>query len=165
MSGVLRRQLPVVHEVAVTRRRQQFERKSPLLARVLGQPKRLLNQGAGLAASQRDAARPEVLREQAFDERPVERHLRGCAVVREDPQEVLARRAFGEHLVLDAPQERLVDQFSRLQVRGKHNEHDKREVELLPGLERQVVHTALERNDPAVQEIPRASNAAGRSRQ
>ena len=78
-----------------------------------------------------DLARPEVLHQQALDERRIELDARLRAVVPEDLHEVRVRRALGEHLVLDAAEERLVHQFRRLEVGGEHDEHDERQLELL----------------------------------
>src|SRR5439155_5414945 len=58
-------------------------------------------------------------------------------------------------LVPDAAQERLVDEVRGIQVRGEDDEHVERDLELLAGVERQVVDALLQRHDPAVEEVLR----------
>ena len=56
---------------------------------------------------------------------------------------------------MNPAEERLVHERGGLQVRGEHEQHGKWQLELLPGLQREVVHAALERDDPAVEELAR----------
>ena len=74
------------------------------------------------------------------------------------------RRILDRNLVGNPAQERLVGERRRIEVRRKHDEHVERHLELLAGVQRQVVDAALERHDPAVQQVLAAACAAGRSR-
>src|SRR5207247_8658576 len=77
------------------------------------------------------------------------------AVVLVEANEVASRRALRENLVANAPQERLVGELGRLQVRREDQQHDERNLDGLARLERQEIDPALERPDPSVQQIPR----------
>ena len=57
------------------------------------------------------------------------------------------------NLVGNAAQERFVGQRRGIEVGGKHRQHVERHLELLAGVQRQEVHAALERHDPAVEEL------------
>ena len=52
-----------------------------------------------------------------------------------------------------APEERLVGERARLEVGGEDAQHVERHLELLARVQREVVHAALERHDPAVQQV------------
>ena len=107
------------------------------------------------AAARRDVFRRVLRGEQPFDDLLVVGDVAFPADVREDPLEVRDRRALGEHLVVDAAEKRFVHQFGRSDVRGEHDEHHEGQLEFLTGLERQEVDAALERHDPAVQQVAR----------
>ena len=64
-------------------------------------------------------------------------------------------RVLREDLVGDAPHERFVGERLRLQVGREDDQHVERNLELAAGMQRQEVDAALERHDPAVQEVAR----------
>ena len=150
----------VVDEVGRAGRLEQLGRQLRRLAQVVGERHDLVDQIARLAAAQLNLARLEVVRQQRLDDLgPIlEAALR--AGVLEDLQELGARRALRENLVVDAAQERLVDQLVRPDVRREDDQRHEREVELLAGLQREEVDAALERHDPAVQQLARRAGLA-----
>ncbi len=105
-----------------------------------------------------------VVDQQSLDEAALRRRAEVAAAAREDRLELLDGRTLGEDLVLNAPQERLVDEFGRPNVGREDDQRHERQLELLAALQRQEVHAALERHDPPVQQVARRARAAGRSR-
>ena len=79
--------------------------------------------------------------------------LLACAHALEDLLVLVDGRRLDADLVADAPQEGLVDEVGRVEVRREHDEHVEGDLDLLPGVERQVVDALLERDDPTVEEI------------
>ncbi len=79
--------------------------------------------------------------------------------VRQYPSKILRelghRRALRQDLVMDAAQERFVDQFVRIQVGRKDDERHERQLELLACRQGQKVDSAFERHDPPVEQITR----------
>ena len=63
------------------------------------------------------------------------------------------RRAGREDLVLNAPDEGFVHEFCRLDIGRKHHHGHEGKIDLLTGLQGQVVDVRLERDDPAVQQL------------
>src|SRR4051794_33323809 len=147
--------LCVIDEIAVARRGDEGEGEAGGLAAVLGERERLLDEIARMTAAHRQPARPVALGQDALDQGPVEGDAALGAGRRPDPGEVVGRGALGEHLVADAAQERLVHQIARADVGGERNQRDERQLELLAGLQREIVDAALERHDPAVQQVAR----------
>src|SRR5437867_4042869 len=80
-------------------------------------------------------------------------HAATDAVQLEDSGELLERRVLDGNLVRNSPQKRLGPERRRIEVRREHGEHVERHLELLAGVQREVVDAALERHDPAVQEL------------
>ena len=56
---------------------------------------------------------------------------------------------------MNSPEERLVHERRGPQVRREDEQHGERQLELLAGLQREVVDAALERHDPAVEKLTR----------
>jgi hypothetical protein len=83
-----------------------------------------------------------------------------AAAALEDLEEVLDGRALGEDLVLNAAHERLVDQVAGLMFVANDDQRREGQVELLAGLQREEVDAALERHDPAVEQLARRAGLA-----
>ena len=83
----------------------------------------------------------------------VELQLSPAAVQLEDARELVNRGILDWDLVRDASQKRFVGQIVRVEVRGKHDEHIERHHKFLPRVQRQVVHAALERHNPAIEQL------------
>ena len=92
---------------------------------------------------------------QVGDHHRMERQLPAPAVHLEDARELLDRRILDVNLVRDPAQERFVGQRRRIEVRREDGQHVERHLKLLAGVQRQVVDAALERHDPAVQQVLR----------
>src|SRR5438309_3670045 len=73
----------------------------------------------------------------------------------EDLVVLLHRRRLDPDLVADAPQEGLVDEVGGVEVRREDDQHVERDLDLLAGVQRQVVDALLERNDPPVEQVLR----------
>src|SRR5947209_3054829 len=73
----------------------------------------------------------------------------------EDLVVLLDRRRLDADLVADAAEERLVDEVGRVEVRREDDEHVEWDLDLLAGVQREVVDTLLERDDPPVEEVLR----------
>ena len=71
----------------------------------------------------------------------------------EDLLVLLLGRARHEDLVVDPSQERLVDQVERVEVGREDEERVERHRELVPGMQREIVHPLLERHDPPVEQV------------
>src|SRR3954467_13030970 len=97
-----------VHEVAVAGGAQQLRRQGRRLTQVFGERERLLDEIARMTPTQREVTRLVVVLEQVFDQRAVERDILRPAVVSENHDVIVVRRALAEHLVMDAAKERLV---------------------------------------------------------
>ena len=69
----------------------------------------------------------------------------------EDPVELIVGTGADVDLVVDPPEEGLVAQPSRVEVRGEHDLHLEGHFEL-PAVQRQVVDLAVQRHDPAIEE-------------
>ena len=154
--------LVFVDEVGRARGLQQRDRSEPRGSpRYWRERQRLVDEVARLAAAQRDLPRPQTCLEQVLDDRRIERRgsARGSTFLKICVNSV-GRRVLGKHLVLNAAQERLVHQLGRLDVGGEHRQHQERQVELLARLQREVVDAALERHDPAVQQLARRASLA-----
>jgi hypothetical protein len=116
---------------------------------------RLFDQVARLAAAQVDASRLQIAGDEPLDEIRLTGDAVFAAVAVEDPAVGLDRRALRQDLVADAAEERLVHQLGRLHVGGEHHQAVERDVELEARGQRQVIDAALERHDPAVEQIAR----------
>ena len=77
--------------------------------------------------------------QQMVDERLLVRNVAFDAAAFEDLLEILPRRVLGEDLVVNAAEERFVDEVGRPQVRREHDQQHERNRNLLTRFERQVV--------------------------
>src|SRR5205085_5195564 len=103
----------------------------------------LIQKVSRLAAAKLDLPGFEIRREQVLDNvRPVFELLVAAAVL-EYLEELRFRRAFRKNLVMDAPQEGFVHELARPDVRREDNQRHERNVEFLPGLQRQEIDPAL----------------------
>src|SRR5687767_1503828 len=125
------------------------------LPHVFGVSERLLDQIARVAPTHLNAARAEVSCQQILHESRIELQVAVAAEFFEDLSEISLRRAFAENLVMDAPQECFVYELRRLDVGGKHDQRHEWQVEFLPSLKREEIDTALEGNDPPIQQVSR----------
>src|SRR4030095_3032093 len=73
----------------------------------------------------------------------------------EDLLEVRNRRTLAEHLVVNAAEERFVDELRGSDVGREHDQQQERQLEFLAVVEREEVDATLERDDPAVEQIAR----------
>src|SRR5207249_11551481 len=78
-------------------------------------------------------------------------------LARADPLEdlvvLLDRGRLDADLVADAAKERLVDEIGWVEVRREDDEHVERDLDLLTGVQSEVVDALLQRDDPSVQEV------------
>src|SRR5215471_608615 len=144
-----------VDEVAVAGAVQQRRRQLTRLIEIFGERQRVLDQVARMTATQRNVPGLMPPVHQVLDRLGVERNALLPAAVLEDGQKLSGRRPLRKNLVLDAAQERLVDQRAGLQVGREHDENIEWQLDLLSAGQRQEVDAALERNDPAVQQLSR----------
>src|SRR5437867_5757731 len=73
----------------------------------------------------------------------------------EDLVVLLDRRRLDADLVADAAEEGLVDQVRRVEVRREDDQHVKGDLDLLAGVQREVVNALFKRDDPAVEQVLR----------
>src|SRR5260221_11299209 len=60
------------------------------------------------------------------------------------------------NLVTDAPQERLINQVSGVQIGRENNQYIERNLDLAPGSQCQIVYAFFDRDNPAIEQIARA---------
>src|SRR3989441_6497068 len=109
---------------------------------------------ARVARAERDVALLRVLHDPLGGLRVVlELLLRADAA--QDLPELWLRRRLQLDLVLDAPEERLVDERRRRAVRRENEEHVEAHLDLAAVGEREEVDVPIERDDPAVEELIR----------
>ena len=99
-----------------------------------------------------------MVREEILDRSLVERHFLLLAGQPKDPREHLAIRRPDPNLVANAPQERLVDQFVRVEVGREDDQQLERHRELFPGDQREIIDPLFQRHDPAIEQILRADD-------
>src|SRR5262245_22206543 len=116
----------------------------------------LIQQVARVARPHRTPRRLVMPPQQIRDDHRVEVEAAPHAVQLEDPRILLDRRILDGDLVGDPAQERFVGQRLGIEVGREDDQHFERDLEFLTGVQREVVHAALERHDPAVQEVLRA---------
>src|SRR5258708_426087 len=123
--------LLVVDEISGARGFEQLVRQLSWLAAILRQRNSLIDQVARVTAAEGDLARPVVVLQQVVDERGIERNATLTAAVLENAGELGDGRTLREHLVVNSAEERFVDQFGRLDVRGEDHQYVERQLELL----------------------------------
>src|SRR5438093_13273264 len=139
-------------EVRLARHLDELRCERGRLAEEARRVDQLLDDVARVARSQ-----PDVLR--AVDREDL-RHRLGSlldllprAHALEDLLVLRDRRRLDADLVADAPQERLVDEVSRIEVRREDDEHVEGDLDLLAGMQREVIDALLERDDPPVEKV------------
>src|SRR5688572_18939105 len=147
--------LGIVHEIACACGLQEFGGQTRRLAHVFGMSQRLLDEISRVAATHLNAARAEIARQQVLHEAWVVLQLAVPAEVLEDLREVGPGGAFAKDFVMDAAEKRLVHELRRLDIGCEHDQHHEWQVEFLPRLKCEEVDTALERNDPPIEQVPR----------
>src|SRR6185369_10249107 len=113
----------------------------------------LIDEIARLAGAKRTPRWTVVPAVEVGDHHLVEAQLAALADHFENACELLQRRIGDRNLVRDAAQERFVGQRLRIEVRRKHAQDVERYLELLPGVKSQVINAALQRDDPAIEQI------------
>src|SRR4029434_7474984 len=98
---------------ACARRLQQLCRQSPILAEIRRLRERLVEQIARMASPQCDVARAIEALQQVVDDARVVIDAALLTALRKNLFELKDRWTLGEHLVVDAPQKRFVDQLGR----------------------------------------------------
>src|SRR5439155_18385269 len=141
-------------EVRLARHLDELRRERGRLAEEARGVDELLDDVARVAGAQADVLR-------AVDRQDL-RHRLGAVLdvlPRAHPLEDLLvlrdRRRLDTDLVSDASEEGLVDEVGGIEVRREDDEHVERDLDLLAGVQRQVVHALLERDDPPVEKILR----------
>src|SRR5690349_21711304 len=92
---------------------------------------------------------------QVFSHHWMERHVATTAIHLENRGELLDRWIADENLVGNPAQKRFISELHWIEVRGEDGQHVERHLELLSRMQGQVVEAALERHDPAVQQVLR----------
>src|SRR5262245_47205813 len=161
MTAVLPLALNRVGRVAVDEVRRtgaihQLARDRRLDATVAAERDDLIEQIARMARPERASRRLVMPALQIGNHDLVEGQMVPPAVQLEDPRELLDARIDDRDLVGDAAQECLVGQRRRREVRREDGQHVERHLNLLPGVQREIVDAALERHDPSVEQILRA---------
>src|SRR5919198_128998 len=146
----------VVDEVRLACPVEQLARDFRLDSPVAAERDHLIEQVSRVAGAKRPPERLVIAAQQVRHHDLVIPQVTAAAVQLEDFGELLDRRIDDGHLVRDAAKERFVRQRFRIEVRGEHDEDVERHLEFLAGVQRQVVEAALERHDPAVQQLLRA---------
>src|SRR6185369_11688517 len=144
------REVAIFHEVSRTRFGEQIDRQPSRLVQVRANGERVLNQVARMTCAKVHTTLLDVV-DDVCRKGAVERDVLVAAIVLENLDEFVNGRRFRQHLVLNAAQKRFVEELGGLQVRGKHHKGLERNLEFLPGSQRQKVDTAFERHDPAAQ--------------
>src|SRR2546425_185031 len=152
--------LALVYEVRLARPIEQLARDLRRGAAIAAKRRHLIEQVARMACAQPAVIRSIVAAQQVGDHHFMEPELPALAVQLENPREAFDARILDRDLVGNPAQERLVGQRLRIEVGREHREHVERHLEFLPGVQRQVVDAALERHDPAVEEILRPNSLA-----
>src|SRR5437762_9159754 len=140
------------HEVAVAGHLDQVRRELGWAAEEPRGVDELLDDVAGMAAPQAEVLLA-VVREDLAHRLGLVVDALARADALEDLVVLLDRRSLDPDLVTDAPEERLVDEVGRVEVRREDDEHVERDLDLLTGVQREVVDALLERHDPSVEEV------------
>src|SRR2546430_1847068 len=140
------------HEVAVARHLDQVGRELRRATEEARGVDKLLDDVSRMAATQAEVLLAVVREDLAHRLGLVVDALAGADPL-EDLVVLLDRRRLDADLVANAAEERLIDQVGRIEVRREDDEHVERDLDLLAGVQREVVDALLERNDPAVEEV------------
>src|SRR6185503_5879531 len=140
------------YEVGLAGELHQLRRELRRFPKEARRRTKVLHEVTRVARAQRDVPLEAVLRD------PLRRlRIEGDPLVladaTEDLGEFLRRRRLDLDLVLDAPQERLIHQGRVRAVRREHEQHVERDLDLAAIGRRQEVDVAVERDDPAVEEL------------
>src|SRR5262245_23006623 len=145
----------IIDKIGRARAIEQLARNHRLDAAVAAERRHLIQQVARMTRADCAAGREVMAPMQVRHHHRMERQLPANAVQLEYLRELLDGRINDRNLVGDAPQKRLVGQRSRIQVRRERDEDFERHLKLLSGMQRQVVDTTLERDDPTVEQVLR----------
>src|SRR5205823_10099011 len=142
------------HEVAVAGHLDQVRRELGWAAEEPRRVDELLDDVAGMAAPQAEVLLA-VVREDLAHRLGLVVDALARADALEDLVVLLDRRRLDADLVADAAEERLVHEIGGIEVRREDDQHVKGDLDLLAGVEREVVDALFERHDPPVQEVLR----------